>query len=48
MRDGYVQRRTLETEKFPMIEFVPKRAVGLPVPLPAGMERRPASSWSAT
>jgi len=38
MRDGYVQGRTLETEKFPMIEFVPKRAVGLPAPLPAGMQ----------
>lgn len=37
MRDGYVQNRTLETEKFPMIEFVPRRAVGVPVPLPAGM-----------
>ena len=38
MRDGYIQNRTLETEKFPMMEFVPKRAVGLPVPLPAGMQ----------
>ena len=38
MRDGYIQGRTLETEKFPMIEFVPKRAVGLPSPLPAGMQ----------
>jgi polyisoprenoid-binding protein YceI len=38
MRDGYIQRNTLETEKFPMIEFVPRRAVGLPVPLPAGMQ----------
>jgi len=38
MRDGYIQRTTLETEKFPMIEFVPKRAVGLPTPLPAGMQ----------
>jgi polyisoprenoid-binding protein YceI len=38
MRDGYVQNRTLETEKFPMLEFVPRRAVGLPSPLPAGMQ----------
>lgn len=38
MRDGYIQSRTLETEKFPTIEFVPRRAVGLPVPLPAGMQ----------
>jgi polyisoprenoid-binding protein YceI len=38
MRDGYVQNRTLETAKFPMMEFVPKRAVGLPAPLPAGMQ----------
>jgi polyisoprenoid-binding protein YceI len=37
MRDGFIQSRTLETEKFPTIEFVPRRAVGLPVPLPAGM-----------
>ena len=36
MRDGYVQGRTLETDKFPMLELVPKRAVGLPAPLPAG------------
>jgi polyisoprenoid-binding protein YceI len=36
MRDGYIQGRTLETEKFPLLEFVPKRAVGLPVPLPSG------------
>ncbi len=38
MRDGYVQKLTLETEKFPSLEFVPKRAVGLPAPLPAGMQ----------
>lgn len=38
MRDGYVQNRTLETEKFPMLEFVPRRASGLPAPLPAGMQ----------
>jgi polyisoprenoid-binding protein YceI len=38
MRDGYVQGRTLEAEKFPMLEFVPKRATGLPKPLPSGMQ----------
>jgi polyisoprenoid-binding protein YceI len=38
MRDGYVQNRTLETAKFPTMEFVPKRAVGLPAPLPAGTQ----------
>jgi polyisoprenoid-binding protein YceI len=37
MRDGYIQGRTLETAKYPTMEFVPKRAVGLPSPLPAGM-----------
>jgi polyisoprenoid-binding protein YceI len=37
MRDGYIQRNTLETEKYPNIEFVPKKATGLPSPLPAGM-----------
>jgi polyisoprenoid-binding protein YceI len=35
MRDGYVQRLTLETEKHPFLEFVPRRAVGLPVPFPS-------------
>jgi polyisoprenoid-binding protein YceI len=35
MRDGYVRDRTLETEKYPMLEFVPKRLVGLPTPLPS-------------
>ena len=35
MRDGYVQNRTLETAKFPTLDFVPKRVVGLPAgPLP--------------
>lgn len=38
LRDGYIQQRTLETDKFPLIEFVPKRADGLPKPLPAGMQ----------
>ena len=38
MRDGYVQNQTLETAKYPTMEFVPKRAEGLPTPLPAGMQ----------
>ena len=38
MRDGYIQGRTLETEKFPTIEFVPRKTVGLPSPLPSGMQ----------
>jgi polyisoprenoid-binding protein YceI len=36
MRDGYIQNRTLETATYPTLELVPKRAVGLPSPLPAG------------
>lgn len=35
MRDSYIQTRTLETGKFPMMELVPKRAVGLAAPLAA-------------
>lgn len=34
-RDGYVQRRLLETEKFPTVELTPTAIRGLPVPLPA-------------
>ena len=37
MRDGYIQGRTIETEKYPTLEFVPRRVVGLPKPLPSGM-----------
>lgn len=36
MRDSFIQTRTLETAKFATMELVPKRAVGLPSPLPAG------------
>ena len=36
LRDGYIQTRTLETEKFPTMDLVPKKAVGLASPLPAG------------
>jgi polyisoprenoid-binding protein YceI len=38
MRDGFIQGRTLETEKFPTLQLVVKRAVGLPKPLPAAMQ----------
>lgn len=34
MRDGYIQKRTLETDKFPFAEFIPKRVQGLSSPLP--------------
>jgi len=34
LRDGYIQKRTLETDKFPLAEFVPKRVTGLATPLP--------------
>lgn len=40
-RDGYIQRNTLETEKFPMLEFVAKRAVGLPSPFPSAARPTP-------
>jgi polyisoprenoid-binding protein YceI len=33
-RDGYVKNRLLETEKFPMAEFVPTKITGLPVMIP--------------
>jgi polyisoprenoid-binding protein YceI len=34
MRDGYIQKRTLETDRFPLAEFVPRRASGLVLPFP--------------
>jgi polyisoprenoid-binding protein YceI len=34
MRDNFLRTRTLETEKFPMVEFVPRRIQGVPSPLP--------------
>ena len=33
MRDGYIQRRTLETDQYPTAEFVPKSVTGMPNPL---------------
>jgi polyisoprenoid-binding protein YceI len=37
MRDGYIQRRTLETDQYPMAEFVPKSITGMPNPLDGQM-----------
>ena len=34
-RDGYVQRRTMETDKYPTVEFVPSSVRGFTGPLPA-------------
>ncbi len=34
MRDNYLRTRTFETERFPTVEFVPKRIQGVPSPLP--------------
>ena len=39
IRDVYVKTRTLETDKFPVAEFVPRRVEGLPSPLPIRNER---------
>jgi polyisoprenoid-binding protein YceI len=34
MRDNYLRTRTFETEKFPTVEFVPRRIEGVPSPVP--------------
>jgi polyisoprenoid-binding protein YceI len=34
MRDGYIQKRTLETDKFPTADFVATKIQGVPTPLP--------------
>ena len=34
-RDGFVRENTLETNRYPLAEFVPRRHKGLPIPLPA-------------
>lgn len=34
LRDGFIQRSTLETGQYPTAEFVPAEAIGLPAPLP--------------
>ena len=36
LRDIYLQRSVLETAKFPLLEFVPRRTTGLPAQLPVG------------
>lgn len=33
MRDGFIQRRTLETDQYPSVEFVPKSIKNMPNPL---------------
>ncbi len=35
MRDGYLQRATLQTSTYPDMVFVPSTVTGLPSPLPA-------------
>jgi len=35
MRDNFLRTRTLETDKFPMVEFVARRIQGVPSPVPA-------------
>lgn len=37
-RDQFIKRSTLETSRFPTATFVPKRAEGLPAPLPESGE----------
>lgn len=34
MRDGFLQRRTLEADKYPTVTLVPKELEGLPSPMP--------------
>jgi polyisoprenoid-binding protein YceI len=36
LRDNYLRTRVFDTEKFPMIEFVPRRLQGLTYPFPSG------------
>lgn len=33
-RDEYINTRTLSVDKYPLVEFVPRRITGLPAPLP--------------
>jgi polyisoprenoid-binding protein YceI len=35
-RDGFIKQNTLQTEQYPLAEFVPTGVSGLPSPLPAG------------
>ncbi|MBI3967252.1 MAG: YceI family protein [Chloroflexi bacterium] len=38
MRDNYVKRNTLQTDKYPNAEFLPRSTEGLPNPLPTSGE----------
>jgi len=44
-RDRYLQRRTIETERYPTIELVPTELPGLPFPLPESGEAH-SLTWS--
>jgi polyisoprenoid-binding protein YceI len=33
MRDGFIQRRTLQTDQYPTVTFIPKKIDGIPNPL---------------
>jgi polyisoprenoid-binding protein YceI len=37
-RDNFIQGNTLQTSTYPLAEFVPTEAIGLPIPLPTGGE----------
>ncbi len=39
-RDSYVRENTLETDRFPIAEFISREAPGLPSPLPTSGEER--------
>jgi len=34
MRDGFIRRRTMDTDKYPTVTLVPREIKGLPMPLP--------------
>jgi polyisoprenoid-binding protein YceI len=34
MRDGFIRNRTLETDKYPLAEFIPTKITGLPLMIP--------------
>ena len=38
-RDGYVQRRLLDTQTFPQVELVPATFQGLSAPIPVGQSK---------
>lgn len=47
-RDGFIQRRTLQTAQFPHAEFVPTKIEGLPSPLPTTGEMNLSVSGDLT